>query len=169
MRPIRWYLVLALCAAATPAQAQEPGPERPRLEELRRRFQERLGGRIQQQLALTDPQMSRLRATVREYGGRRRQMEAHQRQLRQGLVAQLRPGVAADRDSVARMLDALTSLRVRYAETYRAEQAEMAEYLDPVQRARLTALRDRLLQRVGEFRERREADGASRRGRLMDR
>jgi hypothetical protein len=169
MRQIRWYLMVALCVAATSAWAQERAPARPRVEELRRRFQERLASRVQEELALSDAQMTRLRATVHEYGGRRRQMEAEQRRLRQGLVAQLRPGVAADRDSVARMLEGLTNLRVRYAETYRAEQREMAEYLDPVQRARLTGLRDRLLQRVEEFRERRETGGAPSRRRLMDR
>jgi hypothetical protein len=82
-------------------------------------------------------------------------MEARQRSLRTALVQQLRPGIAASRDSVARLSDGLADLRVRYAESFRAEQGEMARYLDPVQRAKITLLRERLLQRAQEFRRRR--------------
>jgi hypothetical protein len=136
-------------------RAQQPGPERPRLEELRRRVRERYAERVRQELDLTDDQMRRLRATVGSFAGQRREMEARQRDLRTALVEQLRPGVAASRDSVARLSDELTTLRVRYAESFRTEQGEMARYLDPVQRARITLLRERLLQRAQEFRPRR--------------
>lgn len=47
------------------------------------------------------------------------------------------------------------ALRVRYAESFRQEQAELSKYLDPVQRARLTLLRERLVSRAREFRGRR--------------
>ncbi len=47
------------------------------------------------------------------------------------------------------------TLRVRYAESFREEQSELSKYLDPVQRARLTLLRDRLVNRAREFRGRR--------------
>jgi hypothetical protein len=46
-------------------------------------------------------------------------------------------------------------LRVRYAESFREEQAELARYLDPVQRARIMVLRERLVERGREFRGRR--------------
>ena len=58
-------------------------------------------------------------------------------------------------DSVARLTDDLMALRVRYAESFRQEQAELSKYLDPVQRARLTLLRERLVSRAREFRGRR--------------
>jgi hypothetical protein len=47
------------------------------------------------------------------------------------------------------------TVRVNYAESFRSEQREMAQYLDPVQRAKITLLRDRLLNRAQEFRRRR--------------
>lgn len=141
--------------AATPVHAQEPGPVRPRAEELRRRVRERLAERVREQLKLTDDQMRQLRGTVGKFGNRRRDMEARQRTLRQALAGQLRPGVAASRDSVARFTDELMALRVQYAESFRDEQAELSRYLDPVQRARLLVLRDRLLERGKEFRGRR--------------
>ena len=150
-----WVVGIVLLAAAAPVRAQEPAPAHPRLEELRRRVRERYAERVRQELDLTDDQMRRLRTTVGAYGARRRDMETRQRDLRSALVQQLRPGVAASRDSVARLTDELTSLRVRYAESFRAEQTEMAKYLDPVQRAKITLLRDRLLDRARELRRRR--------------
>jgi hypothetical protein len=111
--------------------------------------------RIQQELNLTPDQMQRLRATVGTYANRRRELQARQRTLREALGGQLRPGIAAMPDSVARLTDDLADIRVRYAESFRAEQREMAKYLDPVQRAKITLLRDRLANRAQEFRRRR--------------
>jgi hypothetical protein len=146
---------VALAGSAAPLQAQEPGPARPRVEELRRRVRERVAQRIQQDLKLSPDQMQRLRATVGSYAGRRRDLEARQRDLRQALGGQLRPGIAATPDSVARLTDELLDVRVRYAESFREEQRELARYLDPVQRAKLMLLRDRLTNRAQEFRRRR--------------
>jgi hypothetical protein len=68
------------------------------------------------------------------------------------LTWQLRPGVAADQDSVTRLTRALVELRVDYAKTWRDEMGELS-YLTPVQRAQLYLMRDRLLQRVQEIRD----------------
>ena len=153
--PTFWALGVLLLAAAGPVRAQAPRADRPRLEELRRRVRQRYTERVRQELDLTDDQMSRLRATVGAFGAQRRDMEARQRVLRTALVQQLKPGIAASRDSVARLTDDLMALRVRYAESFRGEQAEMAKYLDPVQRAKITVLRERLLNQAQEFRRRR--------------
>ena len=152
-----WGIALStvLAGVAAPVHAQEPGPTRPRLEELRWRVRERVAQRIQQDLKLSPDQMQRLRATVGTYAGRRRDLEARQRDLRQALGGQLRPGVAATPDSVAHLTDRLLDVRVRYAESFREEQRELARYLDPVQRAKLMLLRDRLTNRAQEFRRRR--------------
>jgi len=151
---------IAVLAAVTPqARAQQPTPAQPRVEELRRRVRQRLSERIQQELKLRPDQMGRLRATVGDYAGRRREIQARQRELRQALAEQLRPGIAAIPDSVGRITDELMTLRVNYAESFRAEQRDMAKYLDPVQRAKLMLLRDRLLNRAQEFRRRRQFPG----------
>jgi chromosome segregation ATPase len=156
MRPLTvGMFALGILLAAAPARAQEPAPGRPRAEELRRRVRERLAERVRQQLDLTDDQMRQLRSTVGKFGGRRRDMEARQRSLREALAGELRPGLGASRDSVARLTDELMELRVRYAESFREEQAELARYLDPVQRARIMVLRERLVERGREFRGRR--------------
>ena len=144
-------LTLLMALPAAPLHSQEPGAGRPRLEELRRRVRERFAERVQQDLNLTNDQMRQLSGTVGKFGVRRRDMESRQRTLREALAGQLRPGLVASPDSVARLTDELMGLRVHYAETFREEQAELARFLDPVQRARILVLRERLLERGRGF------------------
>jgi hypothetical protein len=147
-------LAVLVVLAPQPLRAQEPAPTRPGTEELRRRVRERLAERVRQELALNDDQMTRLRATMGTYGAQRQELAKRQRAIRDALANQLKPGIAARPDSVARLTDDLMALRVRYAQTFPAEQAELARYLDPVQRAKITILRDRLLNRAQEYRHR---------------
>jgi Spy/CpxP family protein refolding chaperone len=147
--------VLTFAAAGLGSiSAQDPDTTRPRAQELRERIEERFAQRVQEQLGLSDEQTTKLRATSQEYGERRRTLEARERELRVALTGQLRPGVAANQDSVARLTKALVDLRVDYAKTWRDEMGEMS-YLTPVQRAQLYVMRDRLLQRVQEIRDER--------------
>ena len=151
----RLVLLVVLSAAAGGAvAAQDPDTTRPQAQALRQRIEERFAQRVQEQLALSDEQATKLRATSQEYGERRRKMEARERDLRVALTGQLRPGVAANQDSVARLTKALVDLRVDYANTWRDEMGALS-YLTPVQRAQLYVMRDRLLQRVQEIRDER--------------
>ena len=150
-RSMLGVLTLLMALAVAPLHSQEPGAGRPRLEELRRRVRERFSERVQQDLDLTNDQMRQLRGTVGKFGIRRRDMESRQRTVRHALAGQLRPGLGASPDSVARLTDELMGLRVHYAESFRDEQAELARYLDPVQRARILVLRERLLERGKGF------------------
>ena len=71
-----------------------------------------------------------------------------------GLTAdQLRPGIAANADSVARLVDALTTHRIAYAQTFKDEMRELSTILNPVQRGQYLMLRDRLMQRAEELRQ----------------
>jgi hypothetical protein len=158
-----WATALLTLGAVLPLAAQQSSPDStpaatPRADELRRRVRERFAERVQQELDLNPDQMTRLRATAGTFGTERRQLESRQAQLRKALATELRPGVAASKDSVARLTDSLLALRVRYVESFRTEQAQMAAYLDPVQRARLLVMRERLLDRAREFRHRRRMD-----------
>ena len=149
MRRLALLLVLSATAGGAVA-AQDPDTTHPQGQALRQRIEERFAQRVQEQLGLSDEQATKLRATSQEYGDRRRKMEARERDLRVALTGQLRPGVAADQDSVARLTKALVDLRVDYANTWRDEMNALS-YLTPVQRAQLYVMRDRLLQRVQEI------------------
>jgi hypothetical protein len=156
-------MLATLTATSAQAQSQDsivPGKRGP----IREMIEKRFADRIKVQLALTDEQMAKLRATTGKFGGQRRDLEQRQLDIRHALAAQLRPGVAANKDSVARLTDELLAGRVKYAQTFQSELAELKTYLDPVQRAQLMAMRERLLRAAQQFRER-QGMGEGSRGR----
>ena len=159
MRRLTLGCIALLMLSAVPAAAQQPSGPESRREQLRQRLEERFALRVQEELGLSTEQMSRLRSTSREFAGRRRELEAQQRELRRALAEQMRPGIAADKDSLARLTDGLVDLRVDYARTLKDEMAQLRQFLDPVQRAKLLMFRERLIQRVQTLRERREGGG----------
>lgn len=170
-------MVVLCCLIAAPlfagaAMAQDSARSAPGAPALRRQIEERFAARIQERLGLSNEQMTKLRATTTKFGGRRRELEGRQMELRRALGLQLRPGATASKDSVARLTDELMAGRVAYAQTFNDELAELKTYLDPVQRAQLMVMRERLLRAAKELRERRRDDAGGLRGRrrlFMDR
>ena len=152
MRLRAWIILGALLAApAAAAGAQDSMPDPARAERLRQQFEQRFGERLKEELGLTDEQASKLQVSLAGLAARRRAMEQDERRMRQALAAQLRPGVAANSDSVAKLVDALTSHRVAYAQTFKDEMRDLSTILNPVQRGQYMMLRDRLMQRVQEI------------------
>lgn len=158
-------LVSALLTAAGPAWAQaQQGPERPPQEQdperLRREVVQRFMENYRTQAGLTDEQYARLQESVRRQWESRRQFQERERQLTRALEQQLRPGVAADADSVTRLLDAMTESQAQRVETLRAEQRELQTYLSTVQRAQLVLAFTRLERQIQDLVQRRLQAGA---------
>lgn len=129
-------------------------------QELRRNLEERFGRRVRLELGLTDEESLKLREVAGRWFVTRRALEREGRALRAALATQLRPGVAANADSVTHITKRLLDLKVELAESYRQENAELS-FLTPVQRAQYYALRERLLELVREAQhERRHPRGA---------
>ena len=84
----------------------------------------------------------------------RTELMMRQRALRMALEQQMRPGVAADADSVGRLNEALRDNRGRIFALEQEEDAKLSEFLNPVQVAQYRQLRERLAQRVNELRRR---------------
>lgn len=147
-------VLLGAGAGALPAQG--PPAERARLQqELELRFAQQ----VRNQLGLSDEEATRLQEVMGRYARQRRGLEASERSLRQALLFQLRPGIAADADSVGRLVDRIAEVRLEYARVMQEEMKELASVLTPVQRGQLFLLRDRILQRVQELREQRGRGG----------
>jgi len=166
----RLGVVLALLMAGGRLSAQDPmGAESERTGQLRQQIEERFAARAQEELGLDDAQFHRLRSTSAQFAAQRRGVEQQERRLRQAMALQLRPGVAANQDSVARLIDALIDVRGAYIQTYRDEMKALAGFLDPVQRAQYLMLRERLMALAQEVRagRRMAADSGAVRGRAM--
>jgi hypothetical protein len=153
--PRRLTLIVAglLCVGVLQAQVPVGRGQAPvRAQELRRQIEERFAAQLRAQLGLDDAQYSRLRALMAVHAQRRAVLEAEEQALRAALQGQLRPGIAADPDSVTKLVDRLSAVRVSYAQTIQDEMRELQSVLTPVQRGQLFLLRDRLLQEVAEQR-----------------
>jgi hypothetical protein len=144
-------LALTLLARTPALAAQDTLNEPARMERLRQMIEERFGERLKEELGLSPDQGTRLRVALAGMAARRRGMELEERGMRQALAGQLRPGIAANADSVARLVDALTNHRVAYAQTFKDEMRELSAILTPVQRGQYLLLRDRLMQRAAEL------------------
>ena len=146
-------LVAELLARAPALVAQDTLNDPARAEQLRQLIEQRFGARLKEELGLTPEQATRLRVSLAGMAARRRGMEQEERSMRQALAAQLRPGIAANADSVAHLVDALTDHRVAYAQTFKDEMRELTAILNPVQRGQYLLLRDRLMQRAADLQQ----------------
>lgn len=159
MRNWMWAMIAAGTLMAAPAMAQEAGPETVGdTALLRQRIEDRFAQRVKEELGLDDAQAAKLRDVARTWAAKRRGLEAEERALKRALADQMRPGIAANTDSVSRLTQRLLDLRVTYAESYRSEYRELG-FLTPVQRAQFVALRERVLDSMRRMREERRGAG----------
>jgi hypothetical protein len=146
---------------------QRPGmPGGPRAEALRAQIEERFAQQVKLQLGLNDQQMDKLRTAVRADRDRRLHVRDREMDLRRALAEQMRPGVAANQDSVAKLLDGLAANHVARDELEQQEQQELSQFLTPVQRSQLMFMRQQLQQRIQTIREGRWQGPAGRQGPL---
>ncbi|HUK20038.1 MAG TPA: hypothetical protein VLV45_00625 [Gemmatimonadales bacterium] len=144
----------ALLAAAPVLMAQNPADtskaqhQRP----SRAQFEARRQARMREYLGLTDDQFTKFKATQQRFQEQREPVMKQRRDLSEALRAQLRPGVAANVDSVRKLLDARDQNAAKLADLRRAEAREMSGYLSPVQRAQLALASDRFQGRFGHMR-----------------
>ncbi|HKC41648.1 MAG TPA: hypothetical protein VKC15_19035 [Gemmatimonadales bacterium] len=154
----RFVLVVTLALAST-LSAQEPAaPARPdtaEAEQLRAQIEQRFSQRVQEELRLTPDQATKLRASQEKFGGQRRTLLRQQMERRMALDDQMQPGIAANADSVRKLMDANQAARGQMFKLEQDEDREMSGYLTPVQRARYQQMREQFTRRVAEMRAQR--------------
>lgn len=143
------FLILGLLPAGS-AQAQRPDSSSARADSLRHQIEARFATRAQEQLGLTNDQTAKLRATSQQFGARRGELRNRGRRLHEAMMGQLKPGVAANQDSVAKLTDAMIELKLAETQLAREEIKEQSKYLNPVQRAQLHMMRERFAHRIRE-------------------
>lgn len=152
-----WTLVLLLGASPLVAQQGPPG-QGP--EALRRQVMQRFLATYRSQAGLTPDQDRRFQEVFRRSLDQRRDLQQREQELWRALEGQMRPGVAANPDSVTKLLDAVIAQRAAMVEQTRSEQREYAQFLTPVQRGQLVLMVERFQQQVeGIVRRRMEMQG----------
>ncbi len=147
-------LLAAWAVASTPLAAQNPQRPRQTPEALRQRVVERFVDNFVQQAGLTAEQQAQFRAAIQRQFQQRRQAEQRRRQLLRAMEEQMRPGVAAEEDSVSALLASLVDLGEETAAALRAEQEGYAGFLSPVQRALLVIHYERFQRQIQAIRRR---------------
>lgn len=152
MRTTSRALLVAALFGVPPLLAAQGGA---RPAQVRQRIEQVFMTRLRQDLNLSAEQADKVGAVLTDWGGKRRDLEDQERDFRRALDGQLRPGVAADSDSLTRLVDGLLQNRVAYAQSFQSEMRDLTPILTPVQRAQFLRLRDNLLQRVRDLQDQR--------------
>jgi len=143
---MRRLLLGCLVFIAAPALAQQA--PRAQEEALRQQVMERFLQNYRNQAGLTDEQFQQFTDIALRSFRERRQLEMQQRQLMRALEGQLRPGVAADQDSLIVLLEGMTQNRQTLVDMGRRDLEEYATFLDPVQQAQLILSLERFQQQI---------------------
>ena len=149
------WLVLSVAAATTlagqnPDSAIGAGADTAPLESLRQKVLERYRTRAHELLQLTPDQAAKFDSAQSHAWEQRRQLMVERRQINMALQDQMRPGVAANGDSVSRLLDARRRVTTSLFQVDDQEDKEMSGFLNPVQRAQYQEFRQRFRERIAE-------------------
>ena len=136
-------LTMALIVAGTAVVSAQQGQMRQR-QMLQQQVMQRYMQNYKQQAGLNDEQFQDFTQLTERAFNERRELQQRERVLWQALEGQMKPGVAADADSLVGLIDAIFDVQQELIETERRNQADMAEFLTPVQRAQLMLSQRRL-------------------------
>jgi periplasmic protein CpxP/Spy len=142
---------------------------------LDQRFQQRLATFMQKQLGLNDEQTRRMSEVNQKYEARRMDLVRRERDARVAMRKQLMDstGVAPNEDRVAQLLQDLGRMQHERLDLNDAEQADLAKFLTPSQRAKYLGIQEQMRRRIEQFRDRPQwmddpAQGPGLRGRGMN-
>jgi len=130
--------------AAGPLLAQNP----PRRQQLQQQVVQRFMTNYRAQAGLNDEQFTRFQEVIQYSFQLRTESLQQERQLWMALEGQMRPGVAADADSLEALMNAIIDIQQQRVDQSRAELERYASFLDPVQRAQLTIAWRRLQMQI---------------------
>ncbi len=142
-----WLLGCALLASPLAAQVQRPAAR----EALILRITEQFMDNYRRQAGLTPEQYDKFRAVAMRSFQQRRERQQREQELWQSLQLQMRPGMAAQPDSVSRLLDAIVAVRAGATDQLRADLRDYAAFLTPVQRGQLFIQYERLQRNIEDL------------------
>ncbi|MGI8619012.1 MAG: hypothetical protein ACR2L6_07965 [Gemmatimonadaceae bacterium] len=151
--------IAGLLLASNPASAQaRPGQPRDsagtqRRAALERQVRQRIAVMVKERLQLSDAQAQQLQESEGQFELRRRDLMQREQGLRRDLRQQLSPGVAADQQRVASLLDQIMAVHRDRVTMTEQEQRDLARFLTPVQRAMYLGLQGELRNRIEGMRQ----------------
>ena len=148
MRSLALTALLALLVV--PVLHGQQGQMRQR-QMLQQQVMQRYMANFREQAGLSDEQFERFRQVVTESTQQRRALELRERELWRAIEGQMRPGVAADVDSLNGLMDSLIAVQQERVDLARSERERYAEFLTPVQQAQLILATRRLQNNIEQI------------------
>ncbi len=150
-------VILLFATSSASAQARQGQPRdsagTQRRAALEGQVRQRIAVMVKQRLQLSDAQAQQLQETEGRFELRRRDLMQREQRLRQDLRQQLTPGVEADQQRVASLLDQIMAVHRERVTMTEQEQRDLARFLDPVQRAKYLGLQGELRNRIEGMRQ----------------
>jgi len=151
-------LTLALLVTGTSVVSAQQGQMRQR-QMLQQQVMQRYMQNYKQQAGLNDKQFQDFTQLTERTNTERTALQQRERDLWRALEAQMKPGVAADADSLVNLIDAILGVQAELVKTEQQNQTELAEFLTPVQRAQLMLSQRRLQNNIQNVMRNREGGG----------
>ena len=145
---MRVMMAIVLGGLAAPLAAQQRAPDP---EVLRAQVAQRFITAYVQQAGLTEEQHRRFHTLALAAWEHRMATDRRRQALFQALERQMRPGVAADQDSVARLLEGLLQLEAERQARAEADMRRYLEFLTPVQAAQLLMMMTRFERQIDQI------------------
>lgn len=146
-------IALTVVTAVSAVSQEAPGPER-----LRQQVMQRLLETYRAQAGLTPQQEVRFREVFQQSLRQRQESQRREQELWRALEGQMRPGFAANPDSLTKLMDGILAARGAHLDQIRAEQRDYATFLNPVQRAQLFIMWERFQRQVEQVQQRRRME-----------
>ena len=150
MRTMVW-MVLTLMLVPTVGAAQVRGPDQERRDALEQRIRGQFLAQVAQRLGLTEEQREGVREVLAGSAEARRDLALESQALRIDLIQAVRDE-DAEMTRFEGILERLEAVRAQELEIEQAEEAALAEILDPRQRAVFLMLRMQLNDRIRQLR-----------------
>lgn len=161
MRKIGVIAFVTMIVASTAVSAQQEPPRdsvaAQRRAAIEGQVRQRIAAMVKERLQLTDAQAQQLQDAESRFELRRRDLMQREEGLRRDLRQQLSPGVAADQQRVASLLDQIMAVHRDRVTMTEQEQRDLARFLTPVQRAKYLGLQGELRKRIEGMRRRGDA------------
>jgi hypothetical protein len=118
---------------------------------LQRQVRQAFAKAVRRQLDLNDEQMRKLQSVDFKYERQRVALLRDERQARLGLKAAMDDSASVDQAKVETYLSQLVKAQRTRADLLEGEQKELAGFLNPLQRAKYFAMKERLNRRMQEL------------------
>jgi hypothetical protein len=139
----------ALAAQERPLPQRTPAQR----DTLERRVRERMAQMLRTQLGMSDEQIRRFQATNRRFEAQRVALFNQEREVRGELRQLIEGGDSTQYARIGTLLDRTIQLQRQRIDLQESEQAELATFLNPSQRARLYGIEEQLRRRMEGLRD----------------